>query len=177
MDDLRKSAQAALEALDESMQMLLPKEQSDKARRAAFSLKAALAQPEPEPVAWMYEHDGCMDLPILTTERWPQCKEPWNEASLYLHPPAQPEQQAKPMANSVDLSLGLEPETGGACNVCGGGLRYGERHVRCGDAVMRAVSAERERCAKVCEQADDDGEGPDCWGWHAKDYAKAIRKS
>lgn len=37
------------------------------------------------------------------------------------------------------------------------------------------VDAERERCAKVCEQTDEDGEGPDCWGWHAKDYARAIR--
>lgn len=41
--------------------------------------------------------------------------------------------------------------------------------------VREEVERERERCAKVCEQTDDDGEGPDCWGWHAKDYAKAIR--
>lgn len=39
------------------------------------------------------------------------------------------------------------------------------------------TAAERERCAKVCEQSDDDGEGPDCWGWHSKDYAKAIRST
>lgn len=39
-----------------------------------------------------------------------------------------------------------------------------------------AVAAERERCARICEQSDDDGEGPDSWGWHSKDYAKAIRK-
>ena len=38
-----------------------------------------------------------------------------------------------------------------------------------------AVAAERERCARICEQTDEDGEGPDCWGWHAKDYARAIR--
>ena len=37
------------------------------------------------------------------------------------------------------------------------------------------VAAEREACAKVCEQSDEDGEGPDCWGWHAKDFARAIR--
>ena len=41
--------------------------------------------------------------------------------------------------------------------------------------VQKAVLAEREACAKVCEQSDDDGEGPDCWGWHSKDYATAIR--
>ena len=37
------------------------------------------------------------------------------------------------------------------------------------------VTMEREACAKVCEQADEDGEGPDCWDWHSKDYAAAIR--
>lgn len=37
------------------------------------------------------------------------------------------------------------------------------------------VLTEREACAKVCEQADEDGEGPDCWDWHSKDYAAAIR--
>ena len=34
---------------------------------------------------------------------------------------------------------------------------------------------EREACAKVCEQSDSDGEGPDQWDWHSKDYAAAIR--
>lgn len=38
------------------------------------------------------------------------------------------------------------------------------------------AAAEREACAKVCEQTGEDGEGPDCWGWHAKDYARAIRQ-
>lgn len=34
---------------------------------------------------------------------------------------------------------------------------------------------EREACARLCEQADEEGEGPDSWGWHSKDFAKAIR--
>jgi ribosomal protein L32 len=46
MSDLRTAAQQALEALDESLQMLLPKAQSDKCRRASFALRAALAQQE-----------------------------------------------------------------------------------------------------------------------------------
>jgi len=37
------------------------------------------------------------------------------------------------------------------------------------------AQAEREACAKVCEQTNEDGEGPDCWDWHSKDYAAAIR--
>lgn len=34
------------------------------------------------PVAWMYEHDGSLDEPILTVSRWPECHEPWNETPL-----------------------------------------------------------------------------------------------
>ena len=37
------------------------------------------------------------------------------------------------------------------------------------------AAAEREACAKVCEQSDEEGEGPDSWDWHSKDYASAIR--
>lgn len=37
------------------------------------------------------------------------------------------------------------------------------------------VAAEREACAKVCEQSDEEGESPDQWDWHSKDYAAAIR--
>lgn len=43
------------------------------------------------------------------------------------------------------------------------------------ERVALLLAAERERCAKLCEQTDEDGEGPDCWGWHSKDYARAIR--
>ncbi|MDI4633331.1 hypothetical protein J7U46_09755 [Pelomonas sp. V22] len=35
-----------------------------------------------KPVAWMYEHDGCHDEPILTISRWPECSGPWNETPL-----------------------------------------------------------------------------------------------
>jgi hypothetical protein len=37
------------------------------------------------------------------------------------------------------------------------------------------AAAEREACAKVCDQLDEDFEGPDTWDWHSKDYAAAIR--
>lgn len=43
------------------------------------------------------------------------------------------------------------------------------------DDLKRYTASVLEEAAKACEQADADGEGPDCWGWHAKDYAKAIR--
>lgn len=51
MNDLRTAAQQALEALDISLQMMLPKQQSDQARRAAYALRAALTEPVQEPVA------------------------------------------------------------------------------------------------------------------------------
>ena len=41
------------------------------------------------------------------------------------------------------------------------------------EALVRAD--EREACAKVCEQTDEEFEGPDQWDWHSKDYASAIR--
>jgi len=41
----------------------------------------------------------------------------------------------------------------------------------CTLAADRAIEA----AAGACEQTDEDGEGPDSWGWHSKDYAKAIR--
>jgi len=37
-----------------------------------------------------------------------------------------------------------DAEVGGTCNVCGGGLRYGERHRKCGDAIM---VTRKEQCA------------------------------
>lgn len=40
----------------------------------------------------------------------------------------------------------------------------------------RIAAIQREKDAKICEQQDEDGEGPDCWDWHSKDYAKAIRR-
>jgi hypothetical protein len=43
------------------------------------------------------------------------------------------------------------------------------------DLCQSSRAAERERCARLCEQTDEDGEGPDCWDWHSKDYARAIR--
>jgi hypothetical protein len=45
----------------------------------------------------MYEHDGCVDTPVFTVNRWTKCEEPWNESPLFLHPaPAAP--QAEPSA-------------------------------------------------------------------------------
>lgn len=52
-------------------------------RRDQLSLiEFVAAKLEAIPVAWMYEHDGCLDEPILTMSRWPECREPWSETPL-----------------------------------------------------------------------------------------------
>ena len=85
MNDLRKAAQQALEALiwhDETVRT-----QADSA--AIIELRAALAQPEQEPVAWMNEHghiDRGLDA-ILDPTGW---------TPLYTAPP-----QRKPLTEAV----------------------------------------------------------------------------
>ena len=49
------------------------------------------------------------------------------------------------------------------------------------DAILRFFDAglahAKAVCVSVCEQTDEDGEGPDQWDWHAKDYASALREA
>lgn len=52
---------------------------------------------------------------------------------------------------------------------------YETRALYTATTVRTLIAQEREACAKVCEQSDEEGEGPDSWGWHSKDFAKAIR--
>lgn len=35
------------------------------------------------PGAWMYEHDGCHEKPIVATTRWSKCEQPWTETPLF----------------------------------------------------------------------------------------------
>ena len=39
----------------------------------------------------------------------------------------------------------------------------------------KAYEAGLERAAQACEQRNSEGDGPDSFDWHSKDYAKAIR--
>ncbi len=49
------------------------------------------------------------------------------------------------------------------------------------DAISRfyteTLAHAKEACVKICEQIDEEGEGPDQWSWHAKDYAAAIKQA
>jgi len=42
------------------------------------------------------------------------------------------------------------------------------------EQVAQARAEEQEACARIYE-GDSVGESPDTWGWHQKDYARAIR--
>jgi hypothetical protein len=91
-DELRELA----DALDEAMFKLLAAKRTEEAascdRAGAYLSACADAQP----VAWMYEHDGCADTPLFTVNRWTKCEEPWNESPLFLHPaPAAPQAEPK----------------------------------------------------------------------------------
>jgi hypothetical protein len=52
---------------------------------------------------------------------------------------------------------------------------YGDMQILCRQ-LEDELRSTVERCARICEQSDEDGEGPDTWGWHAKDFAAAIRE-
>jgi hypothetical protein len=73
----------------------------------------------------------------------------------------------------------MAEEVGGTCNVCGGRLRYGERHRTCGQVVIAAVAQERERCAAIADGASHLPNGGDQFanGWcsAALQVAQAIR--
>jgi hypothetical protein len=112
MNDLRTAALQALEALDVSLQMMLPKQQSDQARRAAHALRAALAEPVQEPVLvverepdyWSggHFHEGSRPH-IDPTKVWGLLI----GTKLYTAPP-----QRKPLAEwqITDLMADIDPE-------------------------------------------------------------------
>ncbi len=83
MTTLRTAAQQALEALEElnGWQSLAPPLASQAGRQAAINLRAALEQPEQEPVAWQWLNTAHF------RKKLPADAEPgaWNP--LYTHPP------------------------------------------------------------------------------------------
>jgi hypothetical protein len=46
------------------------------------------------------------------------------------------------------------------------------------EAYKAGMAAERERFLALCiHRANEDGDGhPECWGWHAEDFANAIKE-
>ena len=83
MSTLREAAQQALEALVVAWQQN-PHWQITEAMNA---LRAALAQQEQEPVAWMYQwKNGTDRTRHVSTAKWPESNG-WAEWPLFTHPP------------------------------------------------------------------------------------------
>ena len=72
MTDLRKAAEMALEALEGSPELLV--DWLDKLREVREALRQALAQPEQEPVAWLWKnidgHQVLTDDPDYADGTW-----------------------------------------------------------------------------------------------------------
>jgi hypothetical protein len=82
MTDLRDAAQQALEALE--LTYSATSEHCDTQWKAIAALRAALEQPEQEPVAWMvYTQDG---KSVCVTDNPADFIE-WRSFPLYTHPP------------------------------------------------------------------------------------------
>ena len=98
MSDLRKAAQQALEALEnDAMQRTYAG--GVRIANAAIALRAALAEPEQEPVAWMdREGDVYKELP---TPNWCPPHTP-----LYAHPPTPrrplTDEELEPLCDAVN---------------------------------------------------------------------------
>jgi hypothetical protein len=94
MSDLRKAAQQALEALEDACGNRCNAENNPCYQRiVAEVLRAALAQPEQEPVAWLRHRDSCLALNDagLFGDGW---------SPLYTAPP-----QRKPMRDAEIVYL------------------------------------------------------------------------
>lgn len=60
-----------------------------------------------------------------------------------------------PRVRSLCELLVQDDEVGGTCNVCGRAVRYGERHRKCGQAVMAAQSALRDQISTLQQAWED----------------------
>ena len=114
MTTLREAAQQALKALEElnGWQSLAPPVASQVGRHAAINLRAALEQPEQEPVAWGCSRDGELQTELVGTEAdvdfWCASDEPEMQGmvkgALYTHPP-----RRKPLSDEELDRLWREP--------------------------------------------------------------------
>lgn len=99
MSDLRKAAQQALEALETKG------EHHPKVYEAITALRAALAQPEQEPVAWLWQHreTGRTRVPMPDERTATDVAAAWDVIGpLYLAPP-----QRKPLTEEEIMQLWL----------------------------------------------------------------------
>ena len=160
MSNLREAAQQALEALD-----AYSWEQVDAARTA---LRAALAQAEPEPVAWMCpedpEREGRMNRDdIIRMAREALLHVPyWNDDE---NPTKDPPRWTKtsPTAPLLERFAAIVSDRmiRNGYRKCAQGQRATQFCSQLEAAVAGAVAAEREACAQLCEAEAEKWEGDD----------------
>jgi hypothetical protein len=110
MTDLRTAAQLALEAMDKATRYMSFSDHR-KLNEAITALRAALEQPEQEPVAWQWLNTAHF------RQKLPVDAEPGAWTPLFIHPP-----QRKPLAEWQinDLMANIDPE-----DVCSWSFRQG----------------------------------------------------
>lgn len=97
MSDLRKAAEAALAAID----YMLNNGEWYQAQDRADALRAALAQPEQEPVAYLWQHGETGRTRVIEKDQVWTASNQWNRVGpLYLHPP-----QRKPLTEEEIYKL------------------------------------------------------------------------
>ena len=68
MNDLRTAAQQALEAIEQTRRLMPDSYYYERLHKAATALKAALAEPVQEPVAWMWAPSEHWPSDFITTK-------------------------------------------------------------------------------------------------------------
>ena len=109
MSDLRAAAQQALEALHEISWSNDTQWQSDRAADVIPTLRAALAQPEPEPVAWIHTDAYNPKVRFLEWTQQPRgYRGDWIKTPLYTNPPQRKPEWTDADADAARLAMELE---------------------------------------------------------------------
>jgi hypothetical protein len=112
MSDLRKAAQMALIVLRcieyDSCETVVDGPDKYMCDDAYDALRAALEQPEPEPVAYLWQHCVTERTRIIEKDQVWTASNPWNRVGpLYLHPP-----QRKPLTEEEIITCAIKDAFG-----------------------------------------------------------------
>ena len=123
-----------------------------------------------QPVAWMYEHDGCVDTPLFTVNHWTKCEEPWNESPLFLHP-APDAPQAEPHRNQPLRDLLAVIHCDGGHHTEAVGIEQSIKDALSAVCVLKGKLAQAEPKREPLSDSD-----ADYWLRHRQAILDAIRR-